>query len=74
MSITDMIAYIWYIIRDYSVSTYSLKQVCSVATETLQKKGHTVVIGSRGRLSVDGNTYLIYKIPGWNSYDVRHIA
>jgi hypothetical protein len=72
MSITAMIAYIWYIIRDYSVSTYSLKQVCSVAAEELQKKGHSVTIGSRGRLTVDGNTYLVYKLHGWNRYDVRH--
>ena len=74
MSITAMIAFIWYIIRDYSVSTYSLKQVCSVASEELQRKGHSVTVGSKGRLIVDGNTYLVYKLRGWNRYDVRNIA
>ena len=73
MSITAMIAYIWYIIRDYSVSTYSLKQVCTEATEQLKKEGHTVTVCGRGKLNVDGNMYLIYKLSGWNRYEVRHI-
>ena len=72
--ITKMIALIWYIIRDYSVSTYSTKYVCSVAAEKLTYDGHSVLVGNRGKLTVDGNVYLVYKLPGWNRYDVRHIS
>ena len=72
MPIHSMIALIWYIIRDYSVSTYPLKTVCMAAKDSLEKEGHTVILGKRGNITVNGIPYLIYRLPGWNRYDVRN--
>ena len=73
-NITEMIAYIWYIIRDYHTSTYSLKTVCNAAIERLQKDGYTVVYYGHGKLTVNSVPYQIYKVHGWNSYDVRNVS
>ena len=71
-NVTNMIAYIWFIIRDYHASTYSLKTVCNIAVEQLRKDGYTVETGKQGNLTVNGIPYRIFKTPGWNSYDVRN--
>lgn len=74
MTIQNMIATIWYFIRDYHANTYSLKFVVNAAKEHLEQEGHTATINGKGKLTVDGIPYLIYKEKGWNSYDVRNIG
>ena len=72
-TIMNMIALVWYIIRDYHARTYSLKYVCNVAKEKLEKEGHSVTICTRGKIYIDGIPYRIFKERDWNSYDVINV-
>lgn len=71
---TQMIAYIWYIIRDYHVNTYPLKTVCNVAEEQLKKDGYNVINAGKGTLVVNDIPYRIFKVKEWNCYDVRQMS
>lgn len=62
------------IIRDYPAAYNTLKAVCAEVQLALEQEGHTVQALGRGKLSVDGELFRIYRMSGWSRYDVRNIA
>lgn len=72
-TIMNMVTLVWHIIRDYHARTYSLKYVCNVAKNKLENEGHSVTVGTKGKMIIDGIPYRIFKEHEWNSYDVMNV-
>lgn len=73
-NVTKMIGKIWYIIRDYPVNVYHIVAVRDETASQLRNAGYDVSVSGNCTIIVNGEKYRIYKVTGWNRFDVRHVG
>ena len=75
----NLIDRIFFFVRNYSTSTYSLPRVCREVVEELKSMGYNVrVIDDTHRdyrtILVDGHIFRIIRNKAWCSYDVLQVV
>lgn len=61
-------------VRDYPHPYYTLKNARSIAMDALEFYGYAPVLNNDGTITVNGETFKIYRNRTWIHYDIRHIG
>lgn len=62
------------VLHDYPATHNTLNDVIDVISKQLNSEGYTVSAIGRGKITVNGEPFRIYKPKGWNHFEVRNLS